>query len=320
MERLYGENNGETFHGTSVRVLNSEFVPGEVLYQWRLTAQTDAKKAGVPLYEVDWFLQGVSGLNQSDLSLGLYRERAAVPLSHPSDWLTRQWQRRVTERVPVQYLVGETPWRDLMLTVTPDVLIPRPETELVVDIVQAWVQQHGVPKLQIWADLGTGSGAIAIALAKLFPDSQGLAVDMSSAALAVARHNAQRNGVENLEFYQGSWFEPLTNWGGMLSGVITNPPYIPSQIVSDLEPEVANHEPHQALDGGDDGLDDIRAIINQAHRYLKPGGLWLTEHMQGQAQTIAALLTAKEVYNHIQIHSDLAGVERFVSATFCPAH
>ncbi|MEM1256709.1 MAG: peptide chain release factor N(5)-glutamine methyltransferase [Cyanobacteria bacterium P01_H01_bin.21] len=299
--------------------MNSEFVPGEALYQWRIKAQADAQKAEVPLHEVDWFLQGLSSLSQSELRLELYRDRV-VPLQHPLTWLTQQWQRRLTDRVPVQYLVGETPWRDLMLTVTPDVLIPRPETELIVEIVQAWVErQKHTLEPQVWADLGTGSGAIAIALAKMFPLSKGLAVDISPEALVVARQNAQRNGVENLEFYQGSWFEPLINWYGKLSGVVANPPYIPSQVVLDLDPEVTNHEPHQALDGGNDGLDDIRLLIDQAPRFLQPGGLWLTEHMQGQAQAIAALLADKRVYKDIQIHADLAGINRFVSAMFYPA-
>ena len=303
------------------RVSSSDAVPvsGEALYHWRIKAQADAKKADVPLYEVDWFLQGLSNLNQSELSLGAYRDRV-IPLQHPLTWLTQQWQRRLTDRVPVQYLVGETPWRDLMLTVTPDVLIPRPETELIVEIVQVWVErQKRTPEPQMWADLGTGSGAIAISLAKMFPHAKVLAVDISPEALAVARQNAQRNGIENLEFYQGSWFEPLVNWHGRLSGVITNPPYIPSQVVLDLDPEVTNHEPHQALDGGNDGLDDIRLLIDQAPRFLQPGGLWLTEHMKGQAQSIAALLAGKRVYKNIQIHSDLAGINRFVSATFCSA-
>ena len=97
--------------------------------------------------------------------------------------------------------------------------------------------------------------------------------------------------------------------------MITNPPYIPSKTVLSLDPEVTDHEPHQALDGGDDGLDDIRLLVQQAPNYLQPGGLWLTEHMQGQADAIAALLTAQQVYGNIQIHKDLAGVERFVSAT-----
>lgn len=292
-------------------------VSGEVLYQWRLTAQADAQKADVPLYEVDWFLQGVSTLSQSELSLGLYRDRAAVSLQQSLDWLTQQWQHRVVERVPVQYLVGETPWRDLMLTVTPDVLIPRPETELMVEIVQTWVeQQERILEPQVWADLGTGSGAIAIALAKTFPNAQVLAVDISPAALDIACHNAQRNNVSNIKFYQGSWFTPINSWQGKLSGVITNPPYIPDQVVLDLAPEITSHEPHQALKGGTDGLDAIRHVVTQASRFLKPHGLWLTEHMQGQSQSICALLATTGSYQDIQIHQDLAGIARFVSAVF----
>ncbi len=291
-------------------------VSGEDLYQWRLQAQADAQNADVPPYEVDWMLQGVSDLSQSDLKLGLYRDWV-LPLRYSLDWLTQQWQRRLTERLPVQYLVGETPWRNLMLAVTPDVLIPRPETELIVDIVLAWVkQQVELPKPLVWADLGTGSGAIAIAIAKTFPQSQVLAVDISEGALNIARQNAQRNQVTNIEFYQSSWFDSLGDWQGRLSGVITNPPYIPSQVVLSLEPEVMNHEPHQALDGGNDGLDDIRLLVEQSAKFLQPGGLWLTEHMQGQAEEIADLLAAKHVYGEIQIHQDLAGIKRFVSARF----
>ena len=296
--------------------LEEVLVSGEALAQWILQAQADAKKADVPLYEVDWFVQGVSSLSQSDLSLGLSRERSAVRLSHSLDWLVHQWRRRLTERVPVQYLVGETPWRDLMLTVTPAVLIPRPETELMVEIVQNWVEQQP-PTPKVWADLGTGSGAIAIALAKTWPHSQVLAVDISSAALDIARQNARRNQVETIRFYQSRWFDSLGDWQGRLSGVITNPPYIPSQVVLGLDPEVA-HEPQQALDGGDDGLDDIRLLAKQAPQFLQPGGLWLTEHMQGQAQAVTTVLAAANAYRDIQIHQDLAGIERFVSATVHP--
>ncbi|NEP62852.1 MAG: peptide chain release factor N(5)-glutamine methyltransferase [Symploca sp. SIO2G7] len=295
---------------------SNSLISGEALYQWRLWAQADAQKAKISAYEVDWFLQGVSNLSQLDLRLGLYQNWTTVSLRHSLDWLTHQWQRRLSERVPVQYLVGETPWRDLMLTVTSDVLIPRPETELVVDIVMAWVeQQQQIPKPVVWADLGTGSGAIAIVLAKAFPHSQVLAVDISAAALEIARQNAQRNQVANIEFFQSRWFDRLGAWQGKLSGVITNPPYIPSQVVLTLEPEVTNHEPHQALDGGNDGLNDIRLLVEQAPNFLQPGGLWLTEHMQGQAHSIATLLEAQAVYKTIQVHRDLAGIERFVSAS-----
>ncbi|NEQ52293.1 MAG: peptide chain release factor N(5)-glutamine methyltransferase [Leptolyngbya sp. SIO3F4] len=287
------------------------------MYQWRLQAQADAKKANIPTYEVDWILQGISDLSQTDLSLELYRGRSAVTLRYSLDWLTQQWQCRLAERVPVQYLVGEMPWRDLMLTVTPDVLIPRPETELMVEIVQAWVEQQGISTPMIWADLGTGSGAIAISLAKAFPNVEVLAVDISEAALDIAFGNAQRNHVKNIQFHQSNWLDALGDWQGKLSGIVTNPPYIPSKVLPNLDPEVTNHEPHQALDGGNDGLDDIRLLVDQSRTFLRPGGFWLTEHMQGQAATISNLLASKEAYEDIQIHKDLAGIERFVSAIFC---
>lgn len=294
-------------------------VPGEELYQWRFKAQADAQTADVPLYEVDWFLKGVSQLSQSELSLGLYRDRSEVQLFHSLDWLTQQWQQRLTERVPVQYLVGETPWRDLTLTVTPDVLIPRPETELIVDIVKDWVEQQGQSsRPQVWADLGTGSGAIAIALARAFPHAQILAIDISTAALEIADQNAQCNKVSNIKFYQGSWFVPISDWQGKLTGVITNPPYIPSKTILSLEPEVAKHEPQQALDGGDDGLHDICHLVAQAPNFLKSGGLWLTEHMEGQSEEIRTLLAQAYGYQNIQKHQDLAGIDRFVTAVFRP--
>ncbi|MEM6253601.1 MAG: peptide chain release factor N(5)-glutamine methyltransferase [Cyanobacteria bacterium P01_D01_bin.156] len=295
--------------------MNSQSVSGETLYQWRLQAQVEAQTANIAVYEVDWLLQGISNLSQTDLSLSLYRDRT-VPLNQSVDWLTHQWGKRLTKRVPVQYLMGETPWRDLMLTVTPDVLIPRPETELMVDIVQDWVSQQNLsPGKRVWADLGTGSGAIAIAVAKAFPQDQILAVDISSAALEVAQQNARRNQAHNVEFYQSNWLDSLATWQGRLSGIITNPPYIPSAVVLNLDPEVTEHEPHQALDGGSDGLNDIRSLIEQSHNFLRPDGLWLTEHMQGQSQIIAQLLTAHNAYQTVQVHHDLAGIKRFVSAT-----
>lgn len=297
----------------------NSLVPGKELYQWRLQAQSEAQKAEVPLYEIDWFLQGVSNLSQTDLSLDLYRDRPELPLRHSLHWLTQQWQRRLNDRVPVQYLVGEMPWRDLMLTVTPAVLIPRPETELIIEIVHAWVKDQKPKSPQVWADLGTGSGAIAIALAKLFPRAQILAIDISTAALEIAHQNAQRNNVSNIHFYQGNWISPLHNWQNQLSGIVTNPPYIPSSTVLNLDPEVTNHEPHQALDGGDDGLNDIRHLATQAPHFLKPGGLWLTEHMQGQSEEICTFVAQTGVYHKIQSHQDLAGIERFVTAIFKPS-
>jgi release factor glutamine methyltransferase len=215
-------------------------------------------------------------------------------------------------------LAGETPWRDLVLAVSPAVLIPRPETELIVDLAAEFVARSPLgPELAagIWADLGTGSGAIAIALARAFPTAQVLAVDQSAAALAVAADNARRHGVtDRITFYPGSWFDPLAAYRGRLSAVVANPPYIPSALVPALQPEVARHEPVAALDGGPDGLDDLRAIAAQAPEYLVPGGLWLVELMAGQGEAVRDLLAELGCYGGVEICGDLAGRDRFVRA------
>lgn len=273
---------------------------------------TQAVAHRVDPYEVDWLLQGISTLSRSSLRLEQFS--TTVDLRFSLAALTQKWQQRVHDRVPVQYLVGETPWRDLMLTVTPAVLIPRPETELVVDIVLQRIEASAMGaelKTGTWVDMGTGSGAIAIALACALPKAKILAVDISTEALAVAQHNATRNGVQNqIQFFQGAWFEPLTA-NGTLAGVVTNPPYIPSETVKTLDPEV-QHEPDGALDGGADGLSDIRMLARQARAYLRSGGLWLTELMLGQADDVKALLT-ELAYQQVEHHTDFAGIERFVS-------
>jgi release factor glutamine methyltransferase len=297
---------------------------GQALYEWRTWAIQLAQENDIDLEEVDWVLQSATSLSSLSLRLDLYRCEFEIPLPRSLAELTDKWQQRVTHRVPVQYLIGETPWRNFALKVSPDVLIPRPETELIIDIAQNLTAQSPLAdQIQSghWADLGTGSGAIALALAQQFPKATIHAVDISEKALAIARLNAQQNGMgdgtvfqrNRITFYIGSWLSPLNNLKGQLSAIVSNPPYIPSQTVLTLQPEVTDHEPHLALDGGPDGLDCIRTLIATSQTYLHPGGLWLIELMQGQAETVAALLT-QQGYDHIAIHPDLSGIQRFVSA------
>ncbi|MDP5339579.1 MAG: peptide chain release factor N(5)-glutamine methyltransferase, partial [Nodularia sp. (in: cyanobacteria)] len=166
-----------------------------------------------------------------------------------------------------------------------------------------------------WADLGTGSGAIALGLADAFPKATIHAVDYSPEALKIARENARNLGFDNqIKFYQGSWWEPLTACKGEFIGMVSNPPYIPTSTVTTLQPEVVNHEPHLALDGGIDGLDCIRQLIEISPCYLRPGSVWLIEMMAGQADTVQTLLQKQGSYCNIQIHADLAGIERFALA------
>ena len=293
-------------------------VSGEQLYQWRQWAIHTAQSNHVSPDEVDWFLQGFSTLNSLSLRVGTYRNQSDISLRASLNSLTHKWQQRTENRVPVQYLTGETPWRNFSLTVCSDVLIPRPETELIIDIAKKLAEQSPLAdqlKSGHWADLGTGSGAIALGLAQQLPAATVHATDISAKALAVAQQNAQQNALaDRITFYRGNWLSPLAHLTSQLSAIVSNPPYIPSQTVATLQPEVVCYEPHLALDGGPDGLDSIRRLVASSIAYLQPGGIWLIELMEGQAETVANLLAQQSRYDHIAIHQDLAGIQRFVSA------
>lgn len=290
-------------------------VSGIDLWHWRNQAQTQAIEAGIPVAEVDWLLQEFAPLDRLSLRLESFKTQTSIPLKLSLLDLTTLWQKRLRQQVPVQYLAGSTPWRQFSLKVAPAVLIPRPETELLIDLAISATEHHPALQQGDWADLGTGSGAIAIGLADAFPTATLHAVDQSEAALEIAQQNAENLGFnDRIRFYAGSWFEPLTQLKGSLSGMVSNPPYIPTDLIATLQPEVAEHEPHAALDGGIDGLDCIRHLVTAAPDYLVPGGLWLIEMMAGQAETVSALLEAQGSYREIQIHPDLAGIDRFALA------
>lgn len=285
------------------------------LWQWRQAAQDQARAANVPVAEVDWLLQQLTGLDRLTLRLLSSNDHTPIAMPHSLEELSQLWQQRLESRVPVQYLAGAAPWRNFVLSVSPAVLIPRPETEYVIDLAIDAVQHQPKLKQGHWADLGTGSGAIALGLADAFAEASIHAVDRSVDALAVAQQNAQQLGLsDRIQFYQGDWFEPLTHLQGKLSGMVSNPPYIPSAMLSELQPEVVAHEPSLALDGGADGLDCIRHLVATAPNYLIPGGVWLIEMMAGQAEAVANLLQTQGNYGNVQIYPDLAGVERFALA------
>lgn len=285
----------------------------EAVRAWRQSARSQATAAHLDPQEVDWLLRYGAGVDRLQLQIGrpsdrLHLRRSLVDLS-------RLWQRRLRDRVPVQYLVGWVPWREFDLAVSPAVLIPRPETEAIVDLVAEAVRQTPTLSDGIWLDLGTGSGAIALGLATVLPRAQIVATDCSEAALAVARENAERHGLgDRLQLRLGSWFDPLDDLRGRVSGVVSNPPYIPRAIVPDLQPEVARHEPHLALDGGEDGLAALRHLVATAPAYLQPGGLWLVELMSGQSNAVAQRLREDGRYEEPRAEYDLAGHDRFVWA------
>lgn len=293
-------------------------VSGLELWQWRQAALSGASQFGVPREEVDWLLQAVADLDKLELRLESFKDRSHIPLQIPLTQLTTLWQQRLEEKLPVQYIAGLTPWRNFSLCVSNAVLIPRPETECLIDLAISAVAKVDRPvaaEPEQWADLGTGSGAIAIGLAAALTTATIHATDASEAALAIAQKNARRLGfAHRIRFYPGSWLEPLPHLKGQLNGIVSNPPYIPSQIIPQLQPEVAQHEPYLALDGGADGLDCIRQIINTAFEYLQPGGVLLLEMMAGQAPAVRELCHRQGNYQQISIHPDLAGIDRFVLA------
>ncbi|MEH2304956.1 peptide chain release factor N(5)-glutamine methyltransferase [Nostoc sp.] len=285
-------------------------VSGLQLWQWRNAALEAAIATDVPTMEVDWLLLEVAGLDRLALRLESFKNWPQIQLQLPLEKLDQLWQRRLNDRLPVQYIVGVTPWRNFQIAVSSAVLIPRPETESLIDLALAASGVSGH-----WADLGTGSGAIAIGLADVLPTATIHAVDYSLEALAIARTNAANLGfADRIKFYQGSWWEPLAFLKGQFSGMVSNPPYIPTSTLPTLQPEVVNHEPHLALNGGGDGLDCIRHLIEISPSYLQSGGVWLIEMMAGQADAVRELLQSQGSYCKIQIHADLAGIERFALA------
>ncbi len=286
-------------------------VSGLQLWQWRNAALEAAGATDVPSIEVDWLLLEVAGLDRLALRLESFKNWPQIQLQLPLEELEQLWQRRLNDRLPVQYIAGVTPWRQFKIAVSSAVLIPRPETECLIDLAEASASNPSGH----WADLGTGSGAIALGLADVLPKATIHAVDYSLEALVIARSNADNLGLaDRIQFYQGSWWEPLTFLKGQFCGMVSNPPYIPTSTLPTLQPEVVNHEPHLALDGGADGLDSIRHLIEISPSYLRSGGVWLIEMMTGQADAVRELLQNQGSYCKIQIHSDLAGIERFALA------
>ena len=289
---------------------------GDELWRWRQWARAQLKPLGSEFSseleaELDWLLQEVSSLDRLSLRLETYRDCEEIPLERSLAALTELWNQRLLQRRPLQQLLGIAPWRDFVLKVTSDVLIPRPETESLIELAV----ETTAPKVGHWADLGTGSGAIAAGLAMALPEAKIHAVDWSIEAIAIATQNIQALELQDhIRLYQGSWLTPLEALKGQLSGIVSNPPYIPSAIVPKLQPEVAWHEPHLALDGGADGLDALRQIIAEAPQYLYSGGVLLLEMMAGQDRSVFDLLSQQGQYDQIEIHDDLAGIARFAQA------
>lgn len=285
-------------------------ITAEALFRWRRRLLSEG---GNPA-DLDWLLDQSAGLAWSALqALWLHPGRLVV-LRVPLVEIERLWWRHRRDHIPLQYLVGACPWRDLEIQVSPNVLIPRQETELLPDLALEAASRLPAGRLRRWADLGTGSGCLSLALARLFPDSRGHAVDCSPDALAQARLNLRLGLVlDRVALHLGSWWGALRPWWGRLELVVSNPPYIPTAEIQRLDPVVRLHEPWLALDGGVDGLGAIRAIALEAPRALAPGGWLLLEHHHDQAEAVRFLLQSSGLMD-VESRHDLEGHRRFVQA------
>jgi release factor glutamine methyltransferase len=279
-----------------------------VTTSWRqLWIETTAALGGDPeaANEARWLCQEASGLSGAEWALGLDEAPGSRAVTRLDAMVAR---RRAGE--PLQYVIGSWAFRHLELLVDRRVLIPRPETEQVVDVALRVLA--GRPRPLVVADLGTGSGAIALALAQELPLTgvEIWATDASPAALDVARANLAGLGraAANVRVAEGDWFDALpAELRGRLDLVVANPPYVPSGAV--LEPAVRDWEPAAALFAGTDGLDAVRVLVRDAPAWLQPGGHLVVEIGAGQGGAAAALAQAAGLVT-VAVHPDLAGRDR----------
>ena len=250
--------------------------------------------------QAELLLAAVLDIKRLDLYLQFER-----PLHTEEVDAYRDYVRQRVQRVPVQYILGATAFRELELTVTPAVLIPRPETEVLVDVALELLPTGGRA-----LDLCCGSGAIALSLKRELAEVAVVATDISQAALAVARANGASCELE-IEWLSGDLFAAVE---GDFDLVVSNPPYVKSGDLDRLEPEVRDHEPRLALDGGADGLDCYRRIAHQASDHIRPGGYLLLEVGDGQSAEVEKLLAEVGRFAEVATKPDLNEVPRVVVA------
>ena len=271
-------------------------------------ATTALEAAGLASARVDaeWLLAGLLGVGRAAVRLEL-----AEPVPAPIAERYAVAVRRRAGREPLQRILGWEDFRGVRVRLTNAVLVPRPETEMLVEWALALLPEPGDRRL-LAIDVGTGSGCIACALACERPDLDVIAVDVSPAAAAVARDNARALGVaERVRVVAADLLECVR--GPRADLIVSNPPYLPTATVPELEPEVRAHEPRLALDGGPDGLALIRRIAATARGCLKPSGaLALETAGDAQAEAAAALLRGAGL-QAVAVRADLAGVDRFVA-------
>jgi release factor glutamine methyltransferase len=283
---------------------------GQTIAQARRALSESFRQAGIDEAEADARLLIAHALKLDRAGLMVHNERVLTP--DETSAIDALAARRL-KREPVSRIFGIKEFWSLSLQVSDAVLVPRPDTETVVEEALDWLDRDGLRMAPLRIlDIGTGSGAIMLALLSELPNAVGTATDISEAALAIARGNAERLGfAARCNFVICDVTEGLT---GPFELIVSNPPYIAHDDIAALEPEVRDHDPVLALDGGIEGLDVYRAIAAQARRLLAPGGRLIVELGAGQEPAVGALMTAAGLTAGRARH-DLAGIPRALCAT-----
>jgi release factor glutamine methyltransferase len=280
-----------------------------LLQAWQ-TAKARLEQAGLagPVIDARLLVEAAAEATRADIVGDPYRA-----LSPEQEVTLEGYLARREHREPVSHILGRKGFWKIMLQVTPDVLTPRPDTETVVEYVLRDFPEHAA-----WSilDLGVGSGAILLSILAERPAARGLGVDVSEEALAVARDNAANLGLAGrMALLRGDWTEGLGE--ATFDLVVSNPPYIASAVLETLEPEVRDHEPRLALEGGADGLDHYRRLAPEILRVLKPGGRFAVEIGYDQKDAVEALFQAAGGVG-VQTIRDLGDRDRVVAGTKKP--
>jgi release factor glutamine methyltransferase len=311
-------NNNETLSVNSeLRIASSSMTIREALVEASSFLATQGVTDG--RFDAELLMQHMLGWDRTRLMMDW---QELFPGKYMKEWAQLITRRGAGE--PVQYMLEEQEFYGLPFEVNPAVLIPRPETELLVEAItkhgrEMWivdgaeVDDQSEKQGPVVVDIGTGSGAICISLAVFNPSWQLVAVDLSAQAIEVASRNVEKNTVtDRVSFLQGDLLEPVIKLGLQVDILVSNPPYIPSRDIPDLQREVRDHEPMLALDGGEDGLYCYRTMLEQMKRLPKIPRLVGFEVGFGQARDVAAMMEEYGWWEQVEIIQDYAGIERHV--------
>lgn len=268
-----------------------------------------ANSVDTPVLDAKLLAQHAFGLDATQLATDEHGPAPADGIARLEELASRRLQGE-----PVARIFGRKEFYGLSFGLNEDTLVPRPDTELLVDLGLGFLKGRNNPLV---ADLGTGSGCIGLALLHEHGDTNVVGVDLSACALEQAEANARQLGLSaRFTVRAGSWFSPLVP-EGQFDLIVSNPPYIETATIKDLSADVRLYDPNLALDGGDDGLAPYRVIAGDAHSFLKADGAVMVEVGAGQAPDVVALFQSNG-FGRASVHKDLAGIERVVVASYQP--